>query len=40
MKKIAFLAGFAGLFLFSACEERPIEIPDLSVGKRRVLVEE
>jgi Outer membrane protein Omp28 len=27
-------------FLFSACEEQPIAIPDLSVGKRKVLVEE
>ncbi len=31
---------FAALFFLSACKERPIEIPNLSVGKRRVLVEE
>lgn len=33
-------AGFALIFLFASCMEKPIEIPDLSVGKRRVLVEE
>lgn len=40
MKKIWFLSGFAAFLLFSACKEKPIEIPDLSVGKRRVLAEE
>jgi hypothetical protein len=31
---------FFSLFLFWQCKEQPIEIPDLKVGKRRVLVEE
>ncbi len=40
MKNIFLLLSAVVLFLVSACEERAIEIPDLSVGKRRVLVEE
>ncbi|MFN0035205.1 MAG: Omp28-related outer membrane protein [Saprospiraceae bacterium] len=40
MKKIFLLPGFAALFLFSACEEKPIEIPDLTGGIRRVIAEE
>lgn len=34
------VASLAALSLFSACEEKPIEIPDLSVGKRRAIAEE
>ena len=40
MKKIFLLPSLAALSLFSACKERAFEIPDLSVGNRRVLVEE
>jgi Outer membrane protein Omp28 len=34
------VAAVALLLFVSACEEKPIVIPDLSVGKRKVLVEE
>lgn len=37
--KCLFLA-LAAVLAFSACKEAPLEIPDLKVGKRRVLVEE
>lgn len=40
MKKSLLPLGLAVMVCLSACKERPIEIPDLSVGKRRVLVEE
>lgn len=40
MKKALLPLGLAVVFCFSACKERPFEIPDLSVGNRRVLVEE
>jgi hypothetical protein len=40
MKKTLFWIAPFALFAFAACEEKPIEIPDLKVGKRRVLVEE
>lgn len=39
MKNIFILLG-ATLFLLSSCEEKKLEIPPLSVGKRRVIVEE
>jgi hypothetical protein len=40
MKNALLPLGLAAIFCFSACKERPFEIPNLSVGKRRVLVEE
>jgi hypothetical protein len=38
--KVLATAGFAALLLFSACKEKPIEIPVLSGGTRRVVAEE
>lgn len=40
MKKVLFLLASAAVLLSLSCEERPIEIPNLSSGIRRVLVEE
>lgn len=40
MKKVLFLLIAAALLTSLSCEERPIEIPELSGGIRRVLVEE
>lgn len=40
MKKIFLLPAFASLLLWSACKEKPVEIPFLGVGTRRVLAEE
>ncbi|MBU6341288.1 MAG: Omp28-related outer membrane protein [Bacteroidetes bacterium] len=40
MKKAIFYTLFALGMCFSACEEKQLVIPELSVGKKRVLVEE
>lgn len=39
MKQVFFLLSFVVL-LIASCKEEPIQIPDLSVGARRVLIEE